>query len=396
MNIIILTDYYPPDKLGGVGEIARNLKIAYENLGHKAIVITTGKRQQSEIEEGVIRTADRLVVGVFLGNLAVLSQMKRQSVDLIHIHQSATTLFLFSRWFKRSLPKVISSFQVSFFSEARHIRRVRIGGKLFKPRLREYIEKFFYAPVHIVLDGVGYAFSDTITAVSEDNLRELTGTYGRLFPKPTEIVPNGVDTKRYDASSQTAPHKLAVDCAGHVIFSYVGVYRNRKRVFNLLHAFSNIWRIKPCKLLLIGGGRGYEQAVRDYIRELEIAEHVIEVGEVPNEEVPGLLALTDIFCLCSAYEGMPVALLEAMCMGKVVLTTEAFGMRELVEHGKSGWLVQVDDLEELQDAMSLLLENDRLRKDLGQAAQFRAREHFGWDRIARRYLALVHDEPASS
>lgn len=150
MNIIILTDYYPPDKLGGVGEIARNLKIAYEGLGHKVIVITTGNRQPIELEAGVIRTARRLVVGVFLGNLGVLTQLKRQSIDLIHFHQSATTLFLFARWFKRSFRKVISSFQVSFFSEARHIRPVRIGDKVFKSRAREYLEKFFYAPVRAI------------------------------------------------------------------------------------------------------------------------------------------------------------------------------------------------------------------------------------------------------
>lgn len=393
MNILLLTDYYPPDKLGGVGEIARNLKAAYERAGHNVVVVTTGQKRDEELSHGIIRSSSNLMLGVFLSNFAVYRLLNRQRIHAIHMHQSSTTLFLFLRLLRRSWPKIVNSFQVSYVTEMREIRKVRVDDFVHRPRLREYVEKFLYAPVHIVLDVIGYAFADTVTAVSKENRDELLRTYGRISRKSITVVPNGVDTTRFGAETEFKSNELSSQLADKVVFSYIGVFRTRKRVFNLLYALQQVIQKHPSAVLLVvGGGRGYEDELFCLVEELGLREHVISIGNVPNEEVPFYLSLTDVFCLPSSYEGMPIAILEAMSMSKAVLATDGYGMRDLIVDGQTGRLVQVDDVNGLSRAMVELAGNVSLRIQLGANAKKAVHAHYNWDEIAETYLGLIVEQ----
>lgn len=385
MTILILTDYYPPDRIGGVGAIAQGLAEAYRALGHRVLVLTTGA---STGDPNVIRGARGLVRGVLTNNVRALRIIRREGVRLVHLHQSGTTLFLLLRRLLRDFPMVVDSLQVSYVSEAREIRAHAALGRRFAPGIGEYVEKFVLAPAHILLDVVGVAFSDAVTAVSGDNKREIEETYGRLAPRSVTVVPNGVSGVG-DAAHFSDPD-LEDRLRGRTVIAHIGVFRARKRVANLVLAFAEIAPRRPeAMLLLVGGGRGYEARLRGLVAELGIADRVVFTGSVSPARVPYYLSLVDVFCLLSSYEGMPMALLEAMQLGKAVIATNGYGMRDLLEQSDAGVLVPVDDIPATAAALELLVRDPARRRALGEAARARVRAQFSWDRIARQYLALA-------
>lgn len=393
MKVLILTDYYPPDKVGGVGEIARQLKRSYEALGHEAVVLTTGRSRSEEPGAGVLRSSPTLVLGALLNNLKALRLIRDGDFALVHLHQPSTTFFLLARLLREDFPVVVDSVQVSYLSEAREIRPYRVEGRRFAPRLREYVERFVRAPMHILLDFLAYRLSDRVTVVSRQNRAEMERTFGRWGePASPVVIPNGVPGTRRESAPERDFRDATLEewISDRLVLTYVGVFRIRKRLPNLLLALRGVVAEFPdTVLLLVGGGRGYESYLEDLSRRLGVREHVAFVGEVHHELVGYYLRLTDVFCLLSSYEGMPVALLEAMREGIPVVATDCYGMRDLLDGRECGVLVPVDDVDATVEALRDLIGNSERRAELGRAARRVVRDEYDWHGIAKRYLELV-------
>lgn len=389
LRVLLLTDYYPPDKIGGVGELVSQLACMYRELGHSVTVLTTGS---TDVDESVLRSSKRLTLGVLQNNVHALRFVLKEQFDVVHMHQAGSTLFLLARPFFRRFPRVITSLQVSYGREAEEIRSWRAGERTFRPTLQEWVERVFFAPAHIVLDLLGVVLSDVVTVVSRQNQAELQrSTRWVRGRKPVWVVPNGL-SRRLESSprSQFRDQALEDRLLGRPTILYTGVFRTRKRVQLLLMAMREVVRECPdAFLVLVGGGRGYDRRMRDLAGDLGIHQHVMHVGPVTPDRVRYYLELSDIFCLPSVYEGMPMALLEAMGAGKAVVTTDAYGMRDLVENGRTGILVQPDDLTSLVRALLELVRHPERRRALGAAAGDHINRHYNWSRIAQDYLSLI-------
>ena len=101
------------------------------------------------------------------------------------------------------------------------------------------------------------------------------------------------------------------------------------------------------------------------------------------------LAEADVFCLPSIYEGLPLAILEAMAAGLPVVATAVSGNPEAVEDGVTGLLVPPESATALADALITLLADPERRRAMGEAARARVAERFSIDRIAAEHLALL-------
>jgi len=393
VKILLLTDYYPPDRLGGVGIIAKELKAAYEALGHKVFVLTTGSPRQTDGGENIIRSSPGIFQGALRNNLHALRLIRREEISLVHMHHTTTTFFLLARPFVSSFPFVLNSLQVSYVGEAREVRPVAVNGRIFRPRPRELTEKYLKDPIHVALDWLGYKLSDQVTVVSEENREEILTDFGKTWTglEPF-VIPNATRAFTPLPTGEPDFHDPALEArlAGKTVLVYVGVFRARKRIQNLLLSLSGVVAEFPSTVLhLVGGGRGYENELRILPSALDIENHVEFVGRVPHHRVGYYLELGDIFCLVSSYEGMPMALLEAMRAGKAVLATNCYGMRDLLADGECGILVPVDDIRVTSEALKELVSDPARRHILGQAARERILDRYRWEDIARRYLALV-------
>ena len=393
MNILILSDYYPPDKIGGVGEISKNLKRAYEHHGHNVYVLTTGVQTVGDKNNHVYRSLKNLTLGVFVNNIFALWFLRKHKIDIINLHQSSTTLFLLAKIFKPlcGFPKIVNSFQVLYISEFLEIRPVKIQGVIFRPKFYEYIEKYIAAPVHILIDFVGYLFTDVVTVVSHAGKKEMELTFGKLMPKPIHIIPNGVNPSDFDPSKAQNNLEIKSQIEGCKVIMYTGVFRTRKRLFNLIFILKEILqKNNNVKLVFVGGGRGLEEPLSRLAQEIQVDSHVIFCGKVPNAKIPHYLALADIFCLPSSYEGMPVALLEAMSMGKAVLSTRTSGMIDLIEDRVTGRLVEVDNINKFANAALDLLSDKKSADIMGKQARKIINANYQWNNLAKSYIKLFN------
>ena len=120
---------------------------------------------------------------------------------------------------------------------------------------------------------------------------------------------------------------------------------------------------------------------------LGLQEQVHFLGNVAD--LPQRLAATQIFVLSTRWEGMPLALVEAMAAGCACIGTDVVGVREVIENGRTGLLVPPGDAGALADAIARLLQNWPLAEYLGHAARQRALSTYGREHMWLRYRALL-------
>lgn len=151
----------------------------------------------------------------------------------------------------------------------------------------------------------------------------------------------------------------------------------------LLRAFAGLDTPQPAHLLLVGDGPLRDQ-LHCLATELDIAERVHFLGR--RDDVPALLAASDIFALCSDTEGLSCSILEAMAAGLPVVATRVGGNSELVTDGSTGYLVEPDDVAAVQARLLALALDPARRQRFGRAAQQRIATQFSLDVMLEAYL----------
>lgn len=131
------------------------------------------------------------------------------------------------------------------------------------------------------------------------------------------------------------------------------------------------------------------KAVQTLATELGMGERIQFLGN--REDVPVLLEQSDVFCLCSNYEGLPISILEAMRAGLPVIASDVGGVREAVAHGYTGLLVTHNDLVSWRLALAQLLDDPALRQTMGQAGRARFRSHFTVAQLLDQTWAVYQD-----
>lgn len=145
-------------------------------------------------------------------------------------------------------------------------------------------------------------------------------------------------------------------------------------------------RFPTVRFLLLGEGPLLE-VVRKQAQAAGIAERVLLPGAV--DDVPKILAGCDLFVLSSFWEGLPVALLEAMGAGLPAVATAVGGVPEVIQPGKTGLLVSPGDSKQLADAVCALLHDKRQRADLAHAGQEYVQQHHRIEVMTDRYLEIL-------
>ena len=154
----------------------------------------------------------------------------------------------------------------------------------------------------------------------------------------------------------------------------IGRLEYPKAYDTLIKAFSKVHSLHPSWKLVIVGKGSLERELKGLCQNLGIVDSVEWIESTDN--VHELLSQSDIFVLSSRYEGFPNALCEAMACGLAVVATDCdFGPREIIRDKENGILVPVDDEEKLAEGIRLLIEDDTLRRKVGESAQHIAHEY---------------------
>lgn len=150
----------------------------------------------------------------------------------------------------------------------------------------------------------------------------------------------------------------------------VANFRPSKGHSVLLEAATRVRQAIPeVRFVLVGLGP-LESQIRRQTRELGLDGTVVFAGA--REDAPRVAGACDLFALPSVYEGLAIALIEAMALGRPAVVTRAGGLTEVLEHGKHGLVVNPGDPDALAAAIVTLLQDPHLRLELGEAARRRA------------------------
>lgn len=222
--------------------------------------------------------------------------------------------------------------------------------------------------------------SDGVTAISrylqERTLREFE------IKNHIEVIYNFVNCDVYCRGENFAEQRAEYAPNGERILVHISNFRPVKRVTDVIEIFDRVREQIPAKLLLMGDGPDRSPAEWLAVKK-GIHDDVIFLGK--REQVYEKLAIADVLLLPSELESFGLVALEAMASEVVPIATRVGGVPEVIEHGKSGFLAEVGDVETMaRYAVEILSDESRLRK-MGKDCRTSARARFCSNEIIPQY-----------
>ena len=202
-------------------------------------------------------------------------------------------------------------------------------------------------------------------------------------------VPNGVDTERF---RQVAPEtreavRSSIGVNDSFVWLAVGRFEVAKDYPNMLQAFVQVCRSDSKAVLLLVGHGSLQQETESLAQSLGLGDRIRFLGV--RSDVPEVMAAADGYVMSSAWEGMPIALLEAAAAGLPIVATRVGGNHEVVREGESGFLVPPGDSDALGQAMLRLMDQTpEQRREMGERGREHIRVHYGLGRVVERWQDL--------
>ncbi|MCO6479507.1 MAG: N-acetyl-alpha-D-glucosaminyl L-malate synthase BshA [Phaeodactylibacter sp.] len=226
--------------------------------------------------------------------------------------------------------------------------------------------------------------SDGVTAVSE-SLKQQTYDYFDIH-NDIRVINNFIDFERFRKVNKDH-FKKAIAPNGERILVHVSNFRKVKRVEDVIRIFQKVYERLPSKLLLIGDGPERHN-LEELCRKLGLCHETRFLGK--QDAVEELLAVSDLFIMPSEAESFGLAALEAMACEVPVISSNAGGLPEVNIHGKTGYLSEVGDVEDMARNAIHILENDDVLRKFRVNALDQARR-FDIDNILPHYEAYYEE-----
>lgn len=207
-------------------------------------------------------------------------------------------------------------------------------------------------------------------------------------PRPVVVLPNGVDPGRFSKQADGALKKRLFGDETVLLLAIVGRIHPNKGQLDFVRAAADLADHHPrARFLIVGaapeGHQGYEAAVAALIAQSGLQDKCHRIVARPDE-IPGIMAATDILLAPCHTESCSFAIIEAMASGKAVVAARAGGNPELVAENATGLLVAPHSWQELRDGADRLLRDADLRAALGRAALARVLDNYTIDRMTGR------------
>ena len=225
--------------------------------------------------------------------------------------------------------------------------------------------------------------SDGVTAISE-YLREMTLKEFEV-KNHIEVVYNFVNCDVYLRDAQAPKRRQEYASDDERILVHLSNFRPVKRLTDVVEIFDRVRKEVPSKLLLIGDGPDRSKAEWLAVQK-GIHDDVIFLGK--QDRVQEKLAISDVMLLPSELESFGLAALEAMACKVVPITTRVGGLPEVIEHGRTGFMAEVGDIETMARYAIDLLRDQKKLDIMGVQARATAQARFCSTRIIPQYEAF--------
>ena len=404
MKALFFTNEYPPTIYGGAG-----VHVDYLSRELAKLIDVEVRCYGKEAREPRVDTASLKAVGYGCDTAAYTAPKSLHSVfaaiqrgldwnttdidaDIVHLHTWYTHLGGIIAKLNYGIPLVLT---VHSLEPLRPWKREQIGGGY---DFSCWVEK------------TAIEMADAVVAVSEGTKADIL----RYFDVPKERVPviyNGIDLAEYRRVETTgALEKYGINPREPYVL-FVGRITRQKGIVHLVRAIEHM--APGFQIVLCAGAPDTPEILAEMKAAVAVAQAkragVIWLEQmVSNPEKIELYSHASVFCCPSIYEPFGIINLEAMACETAVVASSVGGMKEVIVHGETGYLVPLEQMtdtpfeavqpdvfaRDLAARVNEIMADAALRERMGKAGRKRVEAHFGWDAIARRtvslYQSLVH------
>lgn len=205
-----------------------------------------------------------------------------------------------------------------------------------------------------------------------------------------QVVREGVDVERFASVSREKARDQWEVKEGQVVITSIARLHPQKGQDNLLLAAKDVVKTHP-EVLFILAGDGEDRSRLEQLRDhLQLQQHVRFGGHI--EDVPSLLAATDIFCHPSLHDGLPNAVVEAMIAGTSVVASAVGGIPEIIEDGVTGRLTPAHDIDALVTVLREFIEHPDETLRYRKPAQEKVRAEYSLKTNTIQFEKLLQEE----
>ncbi|SHF56250.1 N-acetyl-alpha-D-glucosaminyl L-malate synthase BshA [Ornithinibacillus halophilus] len=359
--------------VGGSGIIATELGKMLAELGHEIHFITSSlpfrlNQVHPSIYYHEVELSHYPVFQYPPYDLALASKMAevidREELDILHVHYAmphAVCAILARDIAKRDV-KIVTTL---------HGTDITVLGidNTFKKMIKYGIEQ-----------------SDAVTAVSKSLVKQTKDMIGTN--KEISVIYNFVNEQEYHKKDlQLIGEKYGIKKHEKVII-HISNFRKVKRIDDVIQTFNHIKDKVDSKLLLVGDGPEYSNAVK-LTEKLELEDRVLFLGKQKN--ISDLLSISDLKILMSEKESFGLVLLEAMACEVPSIGTNVGGIPEVIKHDETGFLVDLGDVEKASQYAIQLLSDDTLLHQFSQNAFKHAKNYFHSSIIVNQYIDIYNN-----
>jgi len=387
MRVDFVTKEYPPNIYGGAGvHVAELVRVLRGRIDVNVHAFGT-----PVAESGTYGYETPASLATSNGSLQTLGTdleivERLAGSDLVHSHTWYANFAGQLGSLLHSIPHVITAHSLE---PLRPWKREQLGGGY---EISSFIERSAYQQ------------AERIIAVSAGMRSDILRAYPQLDPNKVEVVHNGIDsTKWQPVEDPELLEKHGIDSTRRSVI-FVGRITRQKGLPYFLRAASQL--PEDVQIILAAGAPDtpeIKSEVELLVQQLQATRSgVVWIPEhLPQQQLAALLTASDAFICPSIYEPLGIVNLEAMACGAPVIATATGGIPEVVDHGKTGWLVPIEqrmdgsgtplDPEKfIDDFASIMIEalDSTNLSAFGEAGRIRAKEQFSWDTIATRTLEV--------
>lgn len=255
----------------------------------------------------------------------------------------------------------------------------RILGK--KVTIRKNMQNAAQPRMGRMINRFNYFLSDIVVSIFSDGIAELENE--GVSPEKIAHIPNGKDIGKYKMERHEARKKLGI-AENEFIIGNISRLDPLKNHETIVYALPELVKTgKKVKFIIVGdhSSDDYRKKLISIAEELGVNENVVFLGY--REDVHEILPAFDVFVHPSLSDGLPGAVLEAMCAGLPIVASDAGGTKDLLEG--CGIMLPAKDSKAFADALKKLMADPELRAEYGKKAQKAAGNKFSMDRMLQGY-----------
>lgn len=329
------------------GEMIRRLT----QMGIKCYVINTQKPFDIKVQGQIIKL------------------IQDEKIQIVHAHGSRAASNILYPVRKLHIPLVYTVHGWSFHDDQSYFVR----------KMRGWSEKIICSSASRVI------------CVSESNKETGSKVFGL---KHAIVIENGVNLDKFnpDGSFINLRSEFGFSDSDFIV-GFIARCTKQKNPLGYLAALENVHSANPSVKGLFVGEGDMDDEVDAYIQQHQMKDYLFRSQF--RTDVPDLLHCIDIYCLPSLWEGLSIALLEAMAMRKAIIATPTDGTKEVLRHEENGLLIPFDDNSALADSILRLYHDSSLMKICSESARLFVSERFNAKRVADSVMS-IYDNLLSS